>query len=358
MRRSCRRCSRCCNSWRSFCEARQCGITRITCRLRHRNEVHTDCVVRLAQPEAAAARFGMVCGTLEQDALPGPVRSLELRSGELLSRAPVHESLWQPGEHGGGGKAGTARFAGIHRTAAHALGRAAVHGLICQDSHCPEGGLTALSPADPQFRRARRCDAQRHAGARPLWLLEEPQRLREQAGWPQLDGPLRLRHGPERIESEWWEAQGIARDYYHATDVHGIAVWVFREREPPHRWFLHGFRDERRRCRAYAELHCLSHFTFLRGASRPASWCSGRSSWDTAHWPSPMSVPWRAWCARIWRSRTADRRLQAHHRRGVHACLWPEVRGPGDQSPGLCAAVRADHPRPARRAEGQLPPDA
>ena len=76
--------------------------------------------------------------------------------------------------------------------------------------------------------------------ARPLWLLDEPQLLREQAGWPQMDGPLQLRHGPERIESQWWEAPGVARDYYHATDVHGIAVWVFREREPPHRWFLHG----------------------------------------------------------------------------------------------------------------------
>jgi protein ImuB len=40
-----------------FLEARQCGITRLTCRLRHRNDLHTDCVVRLAQPEAAAARF-------------------------------------------------------------------------------------------------------------------------------------------------------------------------------------------------------------------------------------------------------------------------------------------------------------
>lgn len=227
-----------------FLEARQCGITRLTCRLRHRNQTHTDCVVRLAQPEAVAARFlEWFAERLGRIALPGPVRSLELRSGELLSRAPVHESLWQPGEHGGGGAAGSASgsLEFIERLRMR-LGELAVHGLICQDSHCPEGASRSLSPADPNFRHAAGAirAPQIPGQARPLWLLETPQLLRERAGWPQLDGPLRLRHGPERIESQWWEAHGVARDYYHATDVHGIAVWVFRERQPPHRWFLHG----------------------------------------------------------------------------------------------------------------------
>jgi protein ImuB len=228
-----------------FLEARQCGITRLTCRLRHRNDLHTDCVVRLAQPEAAAARFlEWFAERLNRIALPGPVRSLELRSGELLSRAPIRESLWHPAEHGGGGASGSMSGSRefIERLRMR-LGELAVHGLICQDSHCPEGASRALSPADPDFRHAAftsRAPRKTQAPARPLWLLEEPQQLREQQGWPQLDGPLRLRHGPERIESQWWEGCGVARDYYHATDVHGIAVWVFRERAPPHRWFLHG----------------------------------------------------------------------------------------------------------------------
>jgi protein ImuB len=228
-----------------FLEARQCGITRVTCRLRHRNDLHTDCVVRLAQPEAAAARFlEWFAERLNKIALPGPVRSLELRSGELLSRAPVPESLWHPAEHGGGGAAGSlpGSLEFIERLRMR-LGGLAVHGLICQDSHCPEGASRALSPADPDFRHAAftsRTQVGTQAPVRPLWLLAEPQLLREQRGWPQLDGPLQLRQGPERIESQWWEGCGLARDYYHATDVHGIAVWVFRERQPPHRWFLHG----------------------------------------------------------------------------------------------------------------------
>ena len=225
-----------------FLEARQCGITRITCRLRHRNQVHTDCVVRLAQPEAAAARFReWFAERLGKMALPGPVRSLELRSGELLSRAPVPESLWRPGEHGGGGESGllSGSLELIERLRMR-LGEGAVHGLACEDSHCPEGASRPVSPVAPDFQRDASARPVTRQPARPLWLLEEPQQLREQEGWPQLAGPLRLRHGPERIESHWWEAHGIARDYYHATDGHGIAVWVFRERRPPHRWFLHG----------------------------------------------------------------------------------------------------------------------
>ena len=225
-----------------FLEARQCGITRITCRLRHRNEVHTDCVVRLAQPEAAAARFmEWFAERLGKMTLPGPVRSLELRSGELLSRAPVHESLWQPGEHGGGGESGLLPGAlELIERLRMRLGELAVHGLICQDSHCPEGASRPVSPVNPDFQRGTCAKRVTEPPSRPLWLLAEPQQLREREGWPQLEGPLRLRHGPERIESHWWEAQGVARDYYHATDSHGIAVWVFRERRPPHRWFLHG----------------------------------------------------------------------------------------------------------------------
>jgi protein ImuB len=115
-----------------------------------------------------------------------------------------------------------------------------VHGLRCEDSHCPEGASRPVSPLAPGFQRGAGVRQVTAQPVRPLWLLEEPQLLSEREGWPQLAGPLRLGRGPERIESQWWQAQGVARDYYHATDGNGIAVWVFRERRPPHRWFLHG----------------------------------------------------------------------------------------------------------------------
>ena len=120
-------------------------------------------------------------------------------------------------------------------------------------------------------------------------------------------GRCTLRHGPERIESQWWEAPGVARDYYHATDVHGIAVWVFRERAaaaslvPAWSVRMSTPRLPTRSCTASPTS------PFCAGPRDRRSWCSGRSSWATARSPSPMSVRWRAWCARIWRSRIPAR---------------------------------------------------
>jgi protein ImuB len=51
---------------------------------------------------------------------------------------------------------------------------------------------------------------------------------------------LRLLGEPERIETGWWDGADIARDYYTAIDLHGVRLWIFRERASPHRWFLHG----------------------------------------------------------------------------------------------------------------------
>jgi protein ImuB len=78
------------------------------------------------------------------------------------------------------------------------------------------------------------------AQCRPLWLLPLPQPLRLRAGLPLRRGPLRLVSEPERIESGWWDGGEIARDYYTAVDIHGVRLWVFRERTAPHGWYLHG----------------------------------------------------------------------------------------------------------------------
>jgi protein ImuB len=75
---------------------------------------------------------------------------------------------------------------------------------------------------------------------RPLWLLSVPRLLSQRDGLPRRRGPLRLVGEAERIETGWWDGGEIARDYYAAVDVRGARLWVFRERESPHRWFLHG----------------------------------------------------------------------------------------------------------------------
>ena len=80
---------------------------------------------------------------------------------------------------------------------------------------------------------------------RPVWLLREPQPLRDEGGTPWLSGkPLWLVAGPERIESGWWDGGYAARDYFIAQDNDGALLWVYRFRHAPEAgevgWYLQG----------------------------------------------------------------------------------------------------------------------
>jgi protein ImuB len=72
---------------------------------------------------------------------------------------------------------------------------------------------------------------------RPVWLCPN-------GGQPlPADMPTRwlIESGPERIESGWWDGKDVARDYYIVRAAHGARWWVYRDRRPPHRWYLHGW---------------------------------------------------------------------------------------------------------------------
>lgn len=225
-----------------FLRTRQCGITVLECRLRHRYAPATRCVLKLAAPESDAKRLtALLSERLATLTLPEAVCLCEMRSGALMPRLLPADSLWRPGEHGGGVGAEAPAF--IERLRAR-LGVEAVHGLSLFADHRPElawrttepalsGALAGLSekppvmPPWPAFRR-------------PLWLLPEPHLLTQRKGLPYYQGPLRLLGEPERIETGWWNGQDVARDYYFAVDARGVRMWIFREREGRHRWFWHG----------------------------------------------------------------------------------------------------------------------
>jgi len=118
------------------------------------------------------------------------------------------------------------------------LGADGIHALCRVDEHRPELASRPMAP----WSAAPRTPAAAH-GPRPLWLLPQPQALRERDGQPQHGGPLRLLVGPERIESGWWDAGepgatgDLRRDYFIALSPHAEWLWVFRSAEG---WFLHG----------------------------------------------------------------------------------------------------------------------
>jgi len=227
-----------------FLRGRQGSIMALECRLHHREGAVTRCRLRFAQPAFAAAAIGFLLDEhLATTLLAAPVTACELVSGRLVSRQSASAALSPPGEHGG--SLAHEAPALIERLRVR-LGEESVYGLCLVPEHRPEkawqrvaalrGRATAANASGPQPVALRPPPVAR----RPLWLLSTPLLLPVLGAWPQYEGPLEKLAGPERIETGWWDGREIERDYYVMRSRAAVQLWVYRERRPPHEWFLHG----------------------------------------------------------------------------------------------------------------------
>jgi protein ImuB len=234
-----------------FLRARQRGVMALRLTLEHRHAPPLQCVLRCVVPEYRAARFeALLAARLERMVLAEPVHSLCLTAGRLRRFTSSTGPLWAAGEHGGAVAATQAPE--FLQTLMARLGEQAVYGVAELDEHRPERQQQRRSPqltqgdAGPGSTAAQGLAGPAGA-ARPLGLLEQPQlleALRDAAGHVRTlrhaGRELTLLSGPERIQSGWWDGGAIARDYYVARAADGARWWIFRECEPPRRWFLHG----------------------------------------------------------------------------------------------------------------------
>jgi protein ImuB len=119
------------------------------------------------------------------------------------------------------------------------LGDHQVLRIHLHDSHQPESAsqLVALEAQAPRGTQSLTAPPPSALPPRPLWLLEAPVALPIRGNKPFYEGPLRLRAGPERIETDWWTSP-LRRDYFVAETQDQRLLWVFRN--PSHEWFLHG----------------------------------------------------------------------------------------------------------------------
>lgn len=209
-----------------FLAARCGGVQRFQLRLAHR-EGATPITVGLVEPSRDAEHFTLLLRErLANLALREPVRAISLDARDVMSLPGGQaQLLLEEGKPEG-------HWPHLVEHLRARLGSESVHGLACSGEHRPERASVVAEPGGKQL--------QFEFGERPVWLLDRPRPLREIGAVPHHEGPLELLAGPERIESGWWDGDGVGRDYFVARMQSEALVWVFRERLGDGGWFLHG----------------------------------------------------------------------------------------------------------------------
>ena len=246
--------------------ARSGGISECTFEFEHERGAQqrpaTLLTLGLTGATRNAERIGRVLiERLQRLELPAAVEVLTLRAESPEPLAGRAGSLFAGAGGGQGVVASTVANAAANAAADEAiaalverlqarLGNDRVHGLAVAAEHRPE---SASQPVAPMPLAHRKPSYKSHSaappvsscnGSRPLWLLPQPQALRELGGRPQRGGPLQLLAGPERIESGWWDAGEagavgeVRRDYFIVMSQCSEWLWIYRSEAG---WFLHGF---------------------------------------------------------------------------------------------------------------------
>lgn len=199
-----------------FLVLRQAGVQEMELVCRHERREPTVVKLGFVKPVRDAARMQLLLREmLGRTRLPASVHTIVLRAPRVLPLAGSNSDLFRTKNSEADGDLLLERLR-------IRLGADAVYGIETAADHRPE---RAWRPAQAPRGAAA---ANRH---RPLWLLPNPQ--------PCHDGRLKLKSGPERIESGWWDGGDVARDYYVAEDRNGAQLWVYCDRGSGE-WYVHG----------------------------------------------------------------------------------------------------------------------
>jgi len=224
-------------SHEQFLLARQLGTQGLCFSFFHLKSTATELRLGSATADRSALHWSdLLKIRSEQLLLPEPVIAVRLRSG--LSQALQAETARLCFSNKAGKQKRRYSIAQLAERLVARIGDHSVNALSMVAEHRPEYAWNTRSPLSDWSASTL---ATRDGIQRPLWMLPEPALLPLDGAYPLHRGcRLTLLDGPERLETGWWDEQGISRDYYTAVNGSGIRLWVFRNRQRTPDWYLHG----------------------------------------------------------------------------------------------------------------------
>lgn len=226
-------------SLEQFLLTRQLGTQRLRFSFFHLKGPATELRLGCARAERSAERWlELLRIRFDHLLLPEPVIAVRLQSG--MTQALQAESACLNFNATVGAQARHYSITQLAERLIARIGHQAVHSVSTAAEHRPQYAWRVQSLLS-DWTSSTLSEARRHL-RRPLWMLPEPALLPVDSGYPLHQGDrLMLLDGPERLETGWWDEDGISRDYYTAVNPAGMRLWVFRNRCQSSSWYLHGY---------------------------------------------------------------------------------------------------------------------
>ena len=221
-------CTRLSGELAGFVHAREAAVRSLAFILETGHEAVKAALECHAPLRDAGRLHALIMTRLEAVGLPAPVRSVKLQAEDFVEHAPERSFPIIEGPES------DALDAVLSRIAAR-LGEQAIVRLAPAPDHRPERASRIWRP-----RAGRITTRGLVRPGWPLWILSRSRRLPRIEEWPSAGGRMAALTSIERIESGWWDGQGIARDYYRMNAPGGAEHWVYRDRSSGE-WFLHGY---------------------------------------------------------------------------------------------------------------------
>ncbi|TKB54236.1 Y-family DNA polymerase [Ferrimonas aestuarii] len=204
----------------TFLRYRQLACEQFSIFLKHRQGEDTELIIRPAFAQGRADELlKLVQLRFERLTLFQPVIEVSVVSGHHNSLAVTSGALSSDGQSWVDSQLPQLQLLGQFKAR---LGNDRVGMVSCVDAIRPE---KAWRWSELEGNSDGGCTK-----PRPPWLLPEPVAVERRR--------LSLRHGPERLESDWWHVEPLARDYYLAQLDGHRWCWVYRDLQG---WYIHGW---------------------------------------------------------------------------------------------------------------------